>query len=248
MKTKIKKTQSDPLSNVSQNSQIINLRSILKGLLCGIAFLLLSYLADCQISAGILGGPNFSTQFIELEGRGEMYWRVNYGIGAIVEVPVSDHVSLAIEPMYLKKGSRVEAIMNIENYIFTNTYLEIPVLAKYSFGNKLRPYLLAGPSMGILLKADFGGNYLENDYSSNFLDVTRKLDISLAGGAGISYNTGSVIVFCESQYTFGLVNTSVNGEVEVLVGDQIQRHEIKDETIKNRGIQFMVGVCIPLGR
>ena len=248
MKTTSKNNGKELTVKLSKKSQLLNLRRILRILIGGALLLTLSKTATSQIRIGLIGGPNFSTQFIELENRGEMHWRVNYSIGGIIDIPLSDHVSISAEPMFLRKGSRVEAILNVENYIFNNSYLEIPVLAKYSIGNKVRPYLVAGPSMGFLLKADFGGNYMDDDYSANFHEVTKKIDFSLVSGAGVSFRVGLATLFIESQYTLGLVNTSVDGTVHVTAGNQVLEIEVKDETIKNRGVQVMVGIALPLGK
>ena len=69
-------------------------------------------------------------------------------MGAVVEVDLSRRVSLACTPMLLQKGTAFRGWGSASDTTGSvdMTYLELPLLARYSFGSTgLRPYLTAGP-------------------------------------------------------------------------------------------------------
>lgn len=83
-------------------------------------------------------------------------------------------------------------------------YLEIPLLAKLSpsAGTGIRPFLLAGPSVGISM----GGRFVSGigrPFDQNLHDF-RPFDLGIAGGAGLEFPIGGGTLGLEARYTGGL--------------------------------------------
>ena len=126
--------------------------------------------------------------------------------------------SIQPELNFISKGAALKNVSgNKEN--FNLNYLELPVLAKYSFGIG---YINAGPSLGLRLG--------ENDNVKNVLGGTKSLDFGLQMGAGLAIPAGSGKIIVDGRYNLGLSNIADNSK------------------IKNRGVSFSLGYAIPLGK
>jgi len=93
----------------------------------------------------------------------------------------------------------------------------------------LLPYAMAGPSIGLLtnakLKVKDGGEQDEKD-NTNFFDF------GVGFGGGVEHPRGNMTFFAEIRYVLGLTN--INKESD-------------ESTVKNRGLQIVAGVTIPIG-
>jgi opacity protein-like surface antigen len=155
--------------------------------------------------------------------------RVGFGIGAVVDRPLTEQIILHVEPMFLQKGGTVkDPEVTLK---FKVNYIEIPIMVKYAFliNSSLVPYAMAGPNLGFLTGAKF-----ENDAgdSQDEKDNTNTFDFGLGLGGGVSYPYGNLTFFAETRYVFGLTN--INAESD-------------ESTVKNRGLLILVGVTLPVG-
>ena len=90
---------------------------------------------------------------------------------------------------------------------FTMSYLEIPILLKYTLGwGEVRPYLCAGPSIGELLQSSetVSGSIAPLANLKSYLQST---DLSIYAGLGLmdEVSRGTILVF-EAGYAVGLSN------------------------------------------
>jgi hypothetical protein len=169
--------------------------------------------------------------------------------------------AMSLQFLYNQKGAHADAEMT--NYIFvgptiqgtstadwTTSYLEIPLLAKFSFGNgAVRPYVFEGPSIGFLLsnveKLHFiQGNSIPNgvgiiyttDTTANISDSTARIDFSIVAGAGILLTLGSGMqLFLDASYAFGLNNT-----------DGYSWDKAYGISVYSRDIRIAAGVLFPI--
>ena len=78
-------------------------------------------------------------------------------------------------------------------------------------------------------------------------DAMSSFDISLAVGAGIKYNIHfqmfSIVLKLDASYNFGFLNT--NNASEPVYVDNIAYH-VKDDSRRNRGLEFMLSIGVPL--
>jgi opacity protein-like surface antigen len=185
--------------------------------------------AEAQWSVGGVVGMNAASIKVTPEVSSEAYsGRAAFAIGAVVDRQLMDNLDLHMEPMYLQKGAKVGDVGF--SATFKLNYFELPVMVRYSLPLDLpvMPYVMAGPSVGLLSKAKYDWEDGEDDAT----DETRKIDFSAGFGAGVQIPEGERMLFAELRYLLGFVN--VNNEVD-------------ESTVKNRGLQILVGITIPIG-
>jgi len=148
--------------------------------------------------------------------------------GAFFCYQSSDMFALQPELIYSMKGSKYEGTeMGMPfDATFTVEYLELPVLAKIILSTgETKPYLLAGPALGILLssegKVEMGGISISDE-----LEDVKSIDFGLVLGAGIDIDLGTGTLLFDARYNLGL--TSIDDSVD-------------DGDIKNSVISFNVG-------
>jgi hypothetical protein len=177
-----------------------------------------------------LANMSADPETIQIEGLGAV--PVNYksrtgiGFGGVVDLGLSENVTLHMEPMFLQKGSKIEAGGGFTGELKAKTsYIEVPVLFKFALGTSTtRPYVMAGPTLGLLLSAKIDDVDVKDDLKS--------IDFGLAFGGGVSIPAGNNSVFVEARYALGLSNVS----------------DMQGVDLKNRGIQFVTGITFPVGQ
>ena len=108
-------------------------------------------------------------------------------------------------------------------------YLEVPIMGRLTFGNKLRCFVNAGPYVGILLRAravteGTSALYLDEDLTmpisgevdlganTNVRDSLKSTNIGLIGGGGLMYPLGPGDLILEAHFELGL--TTIQKDVE----------------------------------
>jgi hypothetical protein len=113
-------------------------------------------------------------------------------------------------------------------------YLELPVMARYTLGDKIKYYVNAGPYIGYLLSAkqvssgssklykDAAGSKPDGTITVNFdadKDISsqvKDINFGLQGGLGAGYTFGQHGIWLDGRYVLGATNirenTAVNGE------------------------------------
>ena len=203
-----------------------------------------------QVSIGVVGGLNFS----DFKGEGTSVRDVSshtvFGAGAILDLRLTRHLHVCMEPMYIQKHGTAEQI-DYENPAIDvlMAFVELPIFFKYSFGNTIKPYLMAGPTLGYLINAELGVTFAGLSFEADAKHVFNNLDLGAGFGAGVEVPVGKFRIFMEGRYTLGLVNLNKGGDVEAVAGPiVIQGHIDESDKIKRRGVQVMAGMTIPLGR
>ena len=220
------------LGGVMKNQILLIIFTILFFTFCGGVFA-----QNNQI--GFIGGVNIAN--LEEEDS-DFSSLTGFGFGAVLDFPLGDKFSLCLQPMYLQKGaSQEEDDVTVEMKM---AYIEIPILFKFYLGSgDTKPYLMAGPTLGINMSADMemsgGGMSVEIDVSN----VTETLDYGLAFGGGVSFPVGTnSLLFIEAKYCLGLADISKEGEIEFAGMTQT----VPDAEVKTSGIQIMAGMTFPL--
>jgi hypothetical protein len=148
-------------------------------------------------------------------------------VGGFADIGVSRIISIRPSLRYVTKGFSLTG-----NGLTLNekmSYLEMPLLIKASIPlNHVKPYVVAGPSLGINLSASSeilnGGQVLQSaDDGASW----ETIDFGLYFGSGFDFHVADKIdVFTGFGYTLGLTNVS---KIQGLEG-------------KNNGIQITGGV------
>ena len=173
--------------------------------------------------------------------------RTGFAFGVQVQSSIAGPMYAQVELKYLQGGT----VVDISGYVnpatgqpvsvkvtAKNAYFEIPVLIKARFLNgPVRPFVLAGPSVGILLAAKTlveatGLGSSEEDAK----DGTNSPNFSLVFGGGAEFMaTPKIGITAEGRYLLGLSDVS-----KAVAG------ETSHTTIKGRGFLFAVGALFYL--
>jgi hypothetical protein len=199
--------------------------------------LLLALSSQAQISIIPKAGVTFSTISYDQEPD-DQKTQIGFVGGAALDIGiVKNFFSLQPELLFIQKGERFDE-RGVETKSTLN-YLELPVLAKVSFGSEsIKGYVNAGPSLALGLtgkyKIEGGENAGETDIrfgdSANdgrrYLD--NRFDFGLQFGGGGSFGLGPGSIVADIRYGLGL--TDLNDE----------------DKAKNRTFAFTLGYAIPL--
>jgi hypothetical protein len=151
------------------------------------------------------------------------------GVGGIVTYPLTNELALQAEPMILQKGGKVTEFD--ETLTLKILYFEIPIFLRYNFAvsESYLPYVILGPNLGFRASAKV---VFPDGSSSDASDEFSVIDLGLGLGGGVEVPLASLIVFGETRYVFGL--NDINAESG-------------ESTVKNRGLQLLFGVKVPIG-
>jgi hypothetical protein len=113
---------------------------------------------------GVVGGMNFADLNMEFVDKTispyDLQSRTLFGVGGFFGISVNDYLSIELEPMYLKKGG-IFTRPTVPDMRITSNQLELPLLVKAGIGEKIRPYIMGGVSVGFVLdaslEAELGG-------------------------------------------------------------------------------------------
>lgn len=185
--------------------------------------------AHAQGNFGVLGGWSFTNASIDPDQGFDWKTRTVGGFGAVLDYRVTDFITLHLEPMLLGKGPKAEEGEN--KVVFRLTYIEIPAMFKYIIGtNTIKPYLMAGPTIGFLQDAKLKvtmGNW------DDLKDDLKSIDFGFGFGAGLDLPIGNNSIFVEARYSLGLMNIA-------------DKDEGTYADVKTRGIQIFVGITFPM--
>ena len=182
-----------------------------------------------DVRLGVLGAANFADIDLndpELVDFIDFQTLNRWGAGGVLEIGLTENLSVVALPMYLGKGTKAEELG--AELRFELTYFEVPVLLKYAFGSAdtFRPYVSAGPSLGFRDNAEVVLRALGQDETEDVSDQTKSTDFSLWFGAGLEIPAGGARVFVEGGYALGLTDIE----------------EDSFTSAKNRGFQARAGV------
>lgn len=161
--------------------------------------------------------------------------KLGIAAGLFVGIPVG---SVVIQPevWYVQKGAKVTESGSISGMDWEATatakvdYVEIPLLLKFPFGTTdAKPYLMAGPALGILTSAKVTTKVtVDGDSDSETIDIndiTKDTDFGLVLGVGVDIKR----FILEARYELGLSSVADTGDSDVEVD------------VKNTAIVFALG-------
>ena len=146
---------------------------------------------------GVEGGLSLASETFDSVPQNSIPNLKTFGIfGIHAEHWFSNHFGVGLAVLYDGKGVEEDysaAASNRDTFgtiysgsdNFSMSYLEIPIILKYSLGNgTVRPYLFAGPSFGFLLSAsESASGQLAS--VSNIKSFLKSSDLSIYGGIGL---------------------------------------------------------------
>lgn len=212
------------------------------------ALLLSTTYSFAQVSVGAKAG--IYTSFIDVTDAAEGLTQNVEGLttatfGIVSEIGLGENFAFQPELLYTTKGFKVSEGLNINLGGFPIpagvtastkiNYLELPLLAKYKFGNEgLRFNITAGPVVSYAMNGqlDTRANLLLdiNPIKTNIdLDALNyeRLEVSASIGVGMEYETGGGAFFADARYVHGF--------------SDLYNAPVVDLNLKNRGIGVTVG-------
>jgi hypothetical protein len=205
---------------------------------------------SAQLSVGVIGGLNFAD--FELSGNDKMNEMevsnmTAFGVGGVLDLGFSKSLCLHVEPMYIQKGGEVEEYNDDPEYSWTMSYVEVPIFLKYGLAMPIRPYIMAGPTIGYLLTSELEGEKEGVAYTADMEKVTEKFDYGLGFGGGVSIPVSFCNIFVEGRYSLSLQDALKKGTFVATEGSEEKPSEVAEgDEGKTKGWQVMVGVTFPL--
>lgn len=154
--------------------------------------------------AQMSGGPKAGLSVAKITGDGteDVKFLFTYHVGGFFNYAFSDMLSVQPELLYSNKGYHYkysETVLGVvfeDNYNYTFSYIDIPVLLNIHFGTG--SYIGAGPQLGILTNARYkgtstvGSTTTEYDESGtegfNTTEVSLSATTGYKGDSGIGFN------------------------------------------------------------
>lgn len=146
--------------------------------------LLIGIPTNAQWNIGGLININNSTVSVDPNPGSEDYsGRFGFGIGAVLDRPLTGQLELHAEPMFMQKGTSIDD--RGDEVKLKSSYFEFPIMLRYNFqpqGN-ITSYAMAGPSFGYLLGAKFEAGGSEFEAKDEF--KSADFGVGIGGGAKI---------------------------------------------------------------
>jgi hypothetical protein len=246
---------------INTSDQEFNKRSMKKYL--SFVFLFATGLSYCQtiipkagISISNVSTSSIESGFISIKPKSTIGFTGGIGIN----FPINDKFSVQPELLFTQKGSRIKQETSFSIFgssaFFkadakaTISYLEIPVLAKVTFGDDLKYYINAGPSVSIGLGGKYsyeftvsdGSNPPETEKDSGSIKfgessdpdqsigyIKKRVDIGIQIGGGVIIAQKLII-----DLRYGMGFTNINSDSS------------DSGKAQNRSFQITVGMPIKL--
>ena len=146
-----------------------------------------------------------------------------------------------IDALYSMKGAKSTGVFEgvRSEAVFKLSYIELPLLARVEIptAGGVRPHLVLGPSLalrvgcGAELSSRGASLTVKCEEFQESLDIDLKsFDLGVTAGGGIDFAAGRHTFTVGARYTYGLISIAKN-----------------DDT-KNRAIQLVLGLSMPLDR
>ena len=171
-------------------------------------------------------------------------------LGIQTDYWIADMLAFEVQLLYDQKGTNTIYNGDFSNVQFNGTgevrasYLEIPILLKFRLPTPLlKPYVFAGPSIGVLLSSSNTSSGITSSgqpVSSNKSDALNSTDISALVGVGLELHiTDNLNAFVDVGQAFGLQDVNKNVSVDPITNANVQ-------TVKSKDLRVLAGIVLPL--
>jgi hypothetical protein len=196
--------------------------------------------ASAQSQTVTMGGRyglTFSDLVLDPKPEGNSDWKsvMSFAIGGELNLWLTPQFAIAPQVLYVSRVSEFEE-PSFDGFSFSNSiltrYLELPIYAKLQLGDEqVRPYIFAGPSIGLLLSATSRTTRNGKDEDMDAKDDFSDTEIGLQGGVGIRVQVDkNTELIADAGYHYGLTDLT----------------EAPVSTLKHRGFRIMTGALFKL--
>lgn len=155
-----------------------------------------------SVHFGVKAGVNIAS--LKVENGDDFDTKASFNAGGLAHIHVTQHFAIQPELLFSGQGGSYKVGNNTGH--INLTYLNIPVLAQYMFGDGFR--LETGPQVGFLLGAKSKVNKVTVDVKDSY----KTSDVSWAFGAGYVSDMGLGV---DIRYNLGLTNINDASNTDV---------------------------------
>lgn len=152
-------------------------------------------------SVGLQVGANFDSATTPSQVSNDTY--TGFTIGAVMDFPLAPNISISPELNYARRGLNLVNVAGAQANVLYHS-LEVPVFAKVSLGEVVRPYLFVGPMAVWNVSTEVRGSLGGTTASTTF--NPRTFDLAFAGGIGLDAGP----FFANARYALGVIDISEN--------------------------------------
>lgn len=198
-----------------------------------------------QFKIGILGGANYSNfRGSEIE---TMNGETRFSSGILFDLSLNHIFGIRCEPMVVQTSAQIPWTALSQDLTLRMTSLEFPLLYRITMGQKLQPFLLVGPVIGVILATEMSVDRAGKVFNGDADHIIANWEFGFSLGGGLSYPVGRIQFFVEGRYTYGLNNLNQGGIVQASSGPDVIERTIDDsQSIKSRGLQVLLGLAVSL--
>ena len=182
---------------------------------------MLPMLAHGQWRIGVNGGADVNHFIVDKHYQTDFQYKDRWGLtlGVMGQYDVNQWLGVRAELDWTQKNYRhTRETKQLFNYKYVNNYLQLPVMASFSFGGqKVRGFLNTGVYGGYWLNSSREG-YDTNTFSGRTFDFSEDItldserdqrwDFGFVGGAGVEYRFASHwAAQVEMRYYYSTVST-----------------------------------------
>ncbi len=157
-------------------------------------------LAHAQWRVGVTAGADCNHYSIDTHYQTDVKYKDRWGMtaGVVGQYDVTEWLGVRAELNWMQKNyTRKREIVSMQNYYTVNNYLQLPVMASFSFGGQtLRGFCNLGVYGGYWMNGYMEGNdfnsisqktfHFSQKYEFNS-DRDRRFEFGYVGGAGVEY-------------------------------------------------------------
>lgn len=152
-------------------------------------------------SLGLQTGLDFESAQSPAQISSNSY--TGFSVGVNLAIPLTESFALQPELNYVRRGLNLVDSGGLRANVYYHS-LELPVFARMSFGERIRPYIFAGPMVIANISNSVEGSLGGVSASQSFNPKT--LDFAAAAGVGLELGA----FFVNARYCVGLINFNDN--------------------------------------
>lgn len=150
---------------------------------------------------GVRGGVTLSSMTFEPNSSvTQPTWPIGMNLGLQYRMILEKYFGLWVELNYDQRG--FTTTVDGENLTRRFDYIELPVLAHFTFGKRLfRFHFDLGPNIGYMI---YDSGVKECSAPEHYLEVKNRFDWGVTGGVGVEFNTANAGIYTiNARYNFG---------------------------------------------
>ena len=193
--------------------------------------------SQAAVHLGITGGINNTSLKGDAPDKVKLASLTGPMLGVVAEFDIAKDVRLSIQPMFVRKGSKLlfevpDQEERADSLRVELDYISVPLLAKILAGNE-RTYVTGGLDFAFLANATLTGRGEGEDVA----DIFKNFDLSAIFGFGVNFPVGKPTINVEFRYTQSILN----------IADVEESNLGLPVRIRSSGFQLLAGAMIRLG-